>query len=427
MPITSSTVRMRRVAALWLAISMCDGPTLPAIGPFNMARSPFREGWRGPGRDTEISSVPTGEVLGGIDPAQARESFQRRPIAAGEFAQPRKRRAAAARTRGADGSSPAFMQARSSHPISRQRASSSSGARPFVARASMRRDTRDIASIVASVSSGSTSPSACAQARSSKTRSRPRRSKDSGVHAGQVGTQDVAVRGAALVEHAADVRERQAEVAQSANAVEASQVVLVVEPLSTFRPGRGRGAARCAVMVKGAHRQSGGIRQLAHPPASSARLSFPHTRRSVQPDVASGASARALRRAVRSGRGPLSPRSLHHPPECLVLHVRLGVGLRHGVGLYRPRGRTVQTGYRRALRGSNVEAERSSRRVGGGGVSAALHGVHPCDVTGTPGSARGCNAPSHARFPALLLSLRNASALRHGRSTGTWRAHASFS
>ena len=99
-----------------------------------------------------------------------------------------------------------------------------------------------------------------------------------GIHASQLGPQDVAQRRALVVEHLTDVRERQAQVAQGADTVQAPHVALGVESLVPLRPLRGREQPNVLVVVECAHRQPGGLRQLADSPVPTARLSFLHAR-----------------------------------------------------------------------------------------------------------------------------------------------------
>jgi hypothetical protein len=61
-------------------------------------------------------------------------------------------------------------------------------------------------------------------------------SLDLDIHTIPVGTQNVADRSTVVLEHMTDVREREAEITQRADAIEASNVVLVVNSLIPIRP-----------------------------------------------------------------------------------------------------------------------------------------------------------------------------------------------
>jgi hypothetical protein len=195
---------------------------------------------------------------------------------------------ATARGRGADGASPASMHARSSSPSSRHRASSSfdtfpssgvrrHGERPATSPRSWRAPRR-----VRRRGPRARTRGRGASGASRAARSRHRREPDG--HAGR--------RRAQRDRHRACDRcpRVTVQVAQRADAVEASHVVLVVEPLVSLRPRRGREQPDVLVVVEGAHRQAGGVRQLADTPAASARRSLLHHRRTIQPHVTSGAS-----------------------------------------------------------------------------------------------------------------------------------------
>ncbi len=58
---------------------------------------------------------------------------------------------------------------------------------------------------------------------------------DLDIHTSPVGTQDIRERSTVILEHPTDVREREPEVAQRTDPVEASHVVLVIEALVTIR------------------------------------------------------------------------------------------------------------------------------------------------------------------------------------------------
>jgi hypothetical protein len=98
---------------------------------------------------------------------------------------------------------------------------------------------------------------------------------DLDIHPSPVRTQNIQERRAVILEHTTDVREREAEVPQRTDAVQACHVVLVVNALLTKGPRRGPEQPDVLVVVERAHGQAGRLRQLSDAPASI-RRSFLH-------------------------------------------------------------------------------------------------------------------------------------------------------
>ena len=150
-----------------------------------------------------------------------------------------------------------------------------------------------IASAVARPPLGSTIVSASPCSTSAGTSSPP-----APVHPRQVGAEHLAERRALVAHDLADVREREAEVAQRPDPVEPPHVALVLEPLLPLRPPRGREQPDLLVVVQRAHRQSGRLRQLTDPPGPPARPSRAHL----------FASYNLTPREVQAGSSPVTER-----------------------------------------------------------------------------------------------------------------------
>lgn len=137
------------------------------------------------------------------------------------------------------------------------------------------------------------------RARVLEKRPKPAEPLELGVNPRAVGTEDVAERSAVVLEELADLGEREADVAQRPNSVEAPQILLVVDALVPLRARGRHEQPEALVVVQRAHRQTGRARKLSDTPAPSARGSFVHrasrydlTQRQVQGECARGAPAR---------------------------------------------------------------------------------------------------------------------------------------